>query len=269
MLKKTTSKIEPTLIEGKLVFPKPSAIQRELDFVVIVNNIDNVHIIKNKVHSEIIKDKIMESNFVILNRIKDDKDLYKEIDGMISTMKGTWCELNPFYMSKQLYKSDFIIFINDGKLNENEYKPLCIAYIKLYDVNKNRFLYISILCSDRNYGECGSKLMNAIKYLSSLLECSEIILYSVDDDNTIEFYKSQNFINIESLLPYHNFKYIVSNKDKKKIALPEIEGSTKNVVPEIEDSIVSLGGKSKRKKLKKKNTRIKKLNKRKTKKYKK
>ena len=189
MLKKTTSKNQPISIEGKLVFPKPSAIQRELDFVVIVNNIDNVHIIKNKVHSEIIKDKIMESNFVILNRIKDDKDLYKEIDGMISTMKGTWCELNSFYMSKQLYKSDFIIFINDGKFNENEYQPLCIAYIKLYDVNKYKCLYISILCSDRNYGQCGSKLMNAIKYLSSLLECSEIILDSVDDDNTIEFYK--------------------------------------------------------------------------------
>ena len=62
--------------------------------------------------------------FASNNRIKDDKDLYKEIDDMISTVTGTWCELNPFYMSIQLYKSDFIIFINDGKFNENEYKPL-------------------------------------------------------------------------------------------------------------------------------------------------
>lgn len=243
-------------ITNKVVFHKPSAIQGELDFVVIVNNIDNVKIIKNKVHSDIIKEKIMESNFIILNRIKNDKDLYKEIDDMI--YKGTWCELNPVYMSIQLYKSDFIIFINDGKFNENEYKPLCIAYIKLYDVNKCRFLHISILCSDRNYGECGSTLMNAIKYLSSLLECSEIIIESVRDDNTIKFYKSQKFIDIESPLPYYNFKYIVSNEDKKKIALPEIEGSTKNVVPEIEVRIVSLGGKSKRKKLKNKNTTKKK-----------
>lgn len=256
MLKKTTSKIEPTLIEEKLNFPKPSAIQRELDFVVIVNNIDNVHIIKNKVHSDIIKDKIMKSNFVILNRIKDDKDLYIEIDGMMSTMKGTWCELSPSYMSKQLYKSDFIIFINNGKFNGNEYKPLCIAYIKLYDVNKNRFLYISILCSDRNYGECGSKLMNAIKYLSSLLECCEIILESVNDYNTIEYYKSQKFIDIESLLPYHNFKYIVSNKDKKKIALPEIEGMVVSLNP-IQSS--NHGG-SKYWKKKMKNTTIRKLN---------
>jgi hypothetical protein len=244
MSKKTTSEIKPILIEGKLDFLKPSAIQRELDFVVIVNNIDNVSIIENKVHSNIIKEKIMESNFVILNRIKDDKDLYNEIDGMISTMKGTWCELNPSYMSNQLYKSDFIIFINDGKFNENEYQPLCIAYIKLYDVNKYKFLYTSILCSDRNYGQCGSKLMNAIKYLSSLLECSEIILDSVDDDNTIEFYKSQKFIDIESLLPYHNFKYIVSNKDKKKIVLPEIEGSIA--------SLKSSSRKSKKKSKKKK-----------------
>ena len=243
-------------ITTKVVFHKPSAIQGELDFVVIVNNIYNVKIIKNKVHSDIIKEKIMESNFIILNRIKNDKDLYKEIDDMI--YKGTWCELNPVYMSIQLYKSDFIIFINDGKFNENEYKPLCIAYIKLYDVNKCRFLHISILCSDRNYGGCGSTLMNAIKYLSSLLECSEIIIESVRDDNTIKFYKSQKFIDIESPLPYYNFKYIVSNEDKKKIALPEIEGSTKNVVPEIEVRIVSLGGKSKRKKLKNKNTTKKK-----------
>ena len=246
-------------IKGKLDFPKPSAIQRELDFVVIVNNIDNVKIIKNKVHSSIIQEKIMESNFIILNRIKNDKDLYYEIDNIISTMKGTWCQLNPFYMSRQLYESDFIIFINDGKFNENEYKPLCIAYIKLYDVNKYRFLYISVLCSDRNYGEGGSKLMDAIKYLAALLECSEIILYSVDDYNTIEFYKSQKFIDIESLLPDYNFKYIVSNKDKKEIVLPTISNAVLSV----------LGGKSKRKKLKKKNTRIKKLNKRKTKKYKK
>ena len=160
--------------------------------------------------------------------------------------------------NRHIQITDFIIFINDGKFNENEYKPLCIAYIKLYDVNKCRFLHISILCSDLNYGECGSTLMNAIKYLSSLLECSEIIIESVRDDNTIKFYKSQKFIDIESPLPYYNFKYIVSNEDKKKIALPEIEGSTKNVVPEIEDRIVSLGGKSKRKKLKNKNTTKKK-----------
>ena len=241
MTKKTTSKIQP--IQEKSDFYKPSAIQRELDFVVIVNNIDNVSIIENKVHSNIIKEKIMESNFVILNRIKDDKDLYIEIDGMMSTMKGTWCELNPSYMSNQLYKSDFIIFINNGKFNGNEYKPLCIAYIKLYDVNKNRFLYISILCSDRNYGECGSKLMNAIKYLSSLLECSEIILDSVYDHNTIKFYKSQKFIDIESLLPYHNFKYIVSNEDKR-YQHPIIEG---NIA-----SLKSSSRKSKKKSKKKK-----------------
>ena len=235
-------------------YHKPSAIQSELDFVVIVNNIDNAKIIKNKVHSSIIQEKINKSSFIILNRIKDDKDLYKEIDDMISTVKGTWCELNPFYMSRQLYKSDFIIFINDGKFNENEYKPLCIAYIKLYDVNKFRFLYISILCSNRNYGECGSKLMNAIKYLSSLLECSEIILYSVDDYNTIKFYKSQKFVDIKSL-PYYNFKYIVSNEDKR-YQHPIIEGNT----TVLESSHV-LGGKSKRRKFKKKNTTIKKLNK--------
>lgn len=250
-------------IKGKLDFPKPSAIQRELDFVVIVNNIDNAKIIKNKVHSSIIQEKINKSNFIILNRIKDDKDLYKEIDDIISTVTGTWCELNPFYMSIQLYESDFIIFINDGKFNENEYKPLCIAYIKLYDVNKYRFLYISTLCSDRNYGECGSKLMNAIKYLSSLLECGEIILDSVDDYNTIEFYKSQKFIDIESLLPHYNFKYIVSNEDKR-YQPSIIEGNAT-----VFKSSPVLGGKSKRRKFKKKNTTIKKLNKIKTKKYRK
>ena len=259
-------------IKRKSDYHKPSAIQSELDFVVIVNNIDNAKIIKNKVHSSIIQEKINKSNFIILNRIKNDKDLYKEIDDMISGFTGTWCELNPFYMSRQLYESDFIIFINDGKFNENEYKPLCIAYIKLYDVNKFRFLYISILCSDRNYGECGSKLMNAIKYLSSLLECSEIILYSVYDYNTIKFYKRQKFIDIESLLPYYNFKYIesllpyynfkyiVSNEDKI-YQHPIIEGNTT-----VLESSPVLGGKSKRRKFKKKNTTIKKLNKIKTKK---
>ena len=113
--------------------------------------------------------------------------------------------------------------------------------------------------------------MNAIKYLSSLLECSEIILESVSADNTMKFYKSQKFIDIESLLPYHNFKYIVSNEDKR-YQHPIIEGNT-NVILEENDEDIDvlksspvLGGKSKRRKLKKKNTTIKKLNKIKTKK---
>lgn len=236
---------------------KPSAIERELDVVVIVNNIDNAINIENKVHSNIINKKIRKSKFIKLNRIKNDKDLYNEINDIISTIKGDWCDLNSFYLSKQLYLSDFIIFINDGKINENEYKPLCIAYIKLYDVNKYRFLYISALCSNRNYGGCGSKLMDAIKYLSSLLECSEIILDSIDEDNTKLFYKNQKFIygNFISV-PYHNFKYIVSNKDKNKIEFDSITGNVEWIPPEKNDNTV-FGGKSKRRRLKKKKKTIK------------
>lgn len=246
---------ENTIQEEKYL--KPSAIERERDFVVIINNIDEVKIIENKVlHSNIIYKKIQESKFIILNRIKNDKDLYKEINDIISTIKGEWCELNPFFLSKQLYLSDFIIFINDGKFNENEYKPLCIAYIKLYDVNKYRFLYISSLCSNRNYGGCGSKLMDAIKYLSTLLECSEIIIDSIDEDNTKLFYKNQKFISGNFIsVPYHNFKYIVSNKDKNKIVDDIITGNAE-WIPKKNDNTV-FGGKSKRRRLKKKKKTIK------------
>ena len=78
---------------------KQSAIQRELDFVVIINNIDEVHIIENKVHSSVIKEKVNKSNFIILNRLQPYKDLYEEIDDIL--FNGAWCDLNPKYLSNQ------------------------------------------------------------------------------------------------------------------------------------------------------------------------
>ena len=78
---------------------------------------------------------------------------------------------------------------------------MCIAFIEIYENNNNNnnnnndknFLYISTFCSDKNFGQCGTFLMNTIKYVATLLNCHKIRYESVNDKNTKKFYKENGF----------------------------------------------------------------------------
>jgi len=179
---------------------KPSAIKRELDIVIVLNN-DNDNDKKDEIEEELRETLVTKCDrrIVIKDRKNQTDDIYKEIlDYMIETQ---FCEFKDSYMRKRykqesIYYSDFIIFINDGFVNDT-YKPMCIAFIKIYEQphNNNKFLYILLFCSNRKMGQCGSFLMNIIKYVATLLNCNEIRLDSVSEKPVYNFYNSNGFIN--------------------------------------------------------------------------
>jgi hypothetical protein len=93
-------------------------------------------------------------------------------------------------------------------MSNSVYRPLCIAFIKIYKKGDNNFLYISTICSDKKFGQCGNFLMNTIKYVATLLNCNEIRLESVSNKKTKQFYKENGFVDInDSPVDYDHFYY--------------------------------------------------------------
>jgi len=269
---------------------KPSAIERELNFVILLNNnytepkkgsilksklknttmIDYIshklnyisqkfrYIPKEKKEREHIKNisRVLTEKeyFIIKNRFTDEKDLFTEIIN-----NDNFCNLDLSYVNDVIYNSDFIIFINNlEKVNEKTpFSPLCMAFINLENENFTsydkeipiikKYLYISIFCSDQNYGECGRYLMSSIKHIAYLLGCSEIRLESVDTQNTLNFYNKNNF----NMITDYNHYYIVNNEDAIYKPLPNIEGDVQIKKDENE------GGKMKKNKRKNKSKTIK------------
>lgn len=71
---------------------------------------------------------------------------------------------------------------------------MCIACIRIAEEIKEPFdkiLFIDAICSQKKYWGCGSVLMNTIKYLASLLNCSKIRLHSTGAADS--FYKKSGF----------------------------------------------------------------------------
>jgi hypothetical protein len=228
-------------------YPEP-----EKEYVKIENNLIKMNEIKTKLENN--------KNYIIENRFANKKDLFKEIK-----RNYDFCELNQSYIYKHLEMSDFIIFINNLEkvTPEQPYSPLCMAIINIYEDSftsyenetiVKKYLYISVFCSDINYGECGRYLMNSIKYIAYLLGCSEIRLESVRSKNTLNFYKKNKFNNInENETFYYDNYYIVTDKDAEYKSLPSIEGVASYISPPKE----LIGGKNK----KTRNNIIKKYNK--------
>jgi len=236
---------------------KPSAIKRELSVFIVLNNlkqdknnrttktittkpkkieIEMVNLSRTQPNTtlqrggskrinEIKKD--LENNhntsFLIKNR-KDtnDIDIFEKV---LDYMKKTnFCNLNSNYIKTSIYKSDFIIFINNG-LNDSIYEPMCIAFINVYNDKHHKILYISTFCSNRKLGQCGEFLMNTIKYIATLLNCKFIYLNSINDTNTLNFYEKNKFINIENGPVKYDHFYLIEPEDKKYKQPPAIQGN--------------------------------------------
>jgi hypothetical protein len=235
---------------------KPSAIERELNVIIVLNNKKDS--IQNQVE-QIRQDEEMETReptntntytlegqivtgrdvkdikyklekekdkFLIKDRINEtDTDIFETI---LNYNKETlFCKLSRGYIYDTIYDSDFVIFINNG-INDSDYKPMCIAFIEIYENNNNNdknFLYISTFCSDTNFGQCGTFLMNTIKYVATLLNCDEIRLESVNDKNTKKFYKENGFKRISFDPVEYNHYYNIIPKDADFKPLDVIKGN--------------------------------------------
>ncbi len=149
-----------------------------------------------------------DGNFSIkyrMNETETDTDIFTKIAKYLYT--SGFCKLGSRYIYTSLDESDFVIFINDGMSN-SVYTPLCIAFIKIYKKGDNNFLYISTICADKKFGQCGKFLMNTIKYVATLLNCNEIRLESVSNKKAKQFYKENGFVDInDSPVDYDHFYY--------------------------------------------------------------
>jgi len=189
---------------------KPSAIKRELDIVIVLNDE-----IENELRQTL--ETKCDKRILIKDRINQTDDIYKKI--LDYMLENQFCEFEDTYMrnsykQESIYYSDFIIFINDGFVIDT-YNPMCIAFIKIYEQpdNNNKFLYILLFCSNRKMGQCGSFLMNIIKYVATLLNCNEIRLDSVAEKYVYNFYKKNGFINknADPNVVYNHYYPIQSN----------------------------------------------------------
>jgi len=224
---------------------KPSAIKRELDIVIVLNNDTDDKIEEDEEEERIkkkarIEEKILKETLhakcdrrIIIKDRKnqtDDNDIYKQILDYMKQKHFCYMKQEHFFAPKRkyidyedgdysccIYYSDFIIFINDGLIDRDNisYKPMCIAFIKIYEDpdNKYKFSYISLICSDRKMGQCGSFLMNIIKYVSTLLNCNEIRVDSVPEEDVYKFYNRNGFIekNVEKV--EYNHYYPIQPED--------------------------------------------------------
>lgn len=219
---------------------KQSAIQREFNIMIIINNeefteqgkrsrkskkkeIEMVDFASLRQPTYTLEGKIVptrgggvedikhnldknDGNFSIKYRMNEtETDIFTKIAEYLYT--SGFCKLGSRYINTSLDESDFVIFINDG-MSDSVYRPLCIAFIKIYKKGDNNFLYISTICSDKKFGQCGKFLMNTIKYVATLLNCNEIRLESVSDKKTKKFYKENGFVDINnSPVDYDHFYY--------------------------------------------------------------
>jgi len=163
-------------------------------------------------------------HFIIKNR---NTNKYGQDDFELILENMEFCKLTYIHIHRELYSSDFVIFINDTKhISEgNPYRPMCIGFINLYDEGKTPYLYISTFCSNENYGKCATRLMNHIKYIGKVLNYKEIRLSSVQKQHTLEFYKKNGFINLfEDGVEYDHI-YNISEEDAKYKLLQPIQGN--------------------------------------------
>jgi len=250
---------------------KPSAIQRELNIIIVLNNgdltqgekkkeireenetgIEMVNMKKEEKEEKgegkrvigggsitYIKNKLQkgEPTFLIKDRInKTDDDIFQTI--FEYNEKTSFCELSPDHIYRSIYNSDFVIFINNG-ISDSVYEPMCIAFIEIYKKDsETNFLYISTFCSNKNFGQCGTFLMNTIKYIATLLNCNEIRIESANEENTLDFYERNRFTNISSDPVGYTHYYITRPKDSVFKPLPDIQGNASIPLytpPDIQD----------------------------------
>lgn len=248
------------LLEGKVEHTP------EFDFTQLIPKIKDTNELKSKEKTEqenIEKYKdIIESSqnanekFIIeYRKTKHKQDIFQKILKYFNDNLD-FCQLNPIYVRDSLFDSDFIMFINDINTNTSnevkQYFPLCMAFMKVFNnnVTHKNYIYISTFCSDLRFGQCGTYLMNTIKYVASLLNCSEIRLDSVRSSNTLKFYKSHGFNDINESSTAYSHYYILTPEDSNYKRVPAITGTARI----IENTSVE-GGNSIRKNIKSKKSK--------------
>lgn len=205
---------------------KINALERQFDILIVLNTSSNddleqptytlsghTHhrneppIIENRRHrrqkvkitpkSKSIETKINNINednkFIVLNSTPFFQKIIKYND------KTGFCDLSPQYIAGELYDSDFVIILNDSLIDNNDdekpFAPLCMAFAKIIHnkANDTDILYITCLCSNPQTYNCGSYLIQLLKYISTEgFDCSEIRVDSVKEASS--FYKKQGFI---------------------------------------------------------------------------
>jgi hypothetical protein len=167
--------------------------------------------------------------FIIKNR---DTNKFGQDDFELLLENMDFCNLNKHYTNNQLYLSDFVIFINNTQhISEgNPYRPMCMGFINVYE-GKTPHLYISVFCSNENYGKCATRLMNHIKYIGNLLNCKEIRLSSLQTEHTLQFYKKNGFINLFEDSVHYDHLYTISDEDATYKILQPIQGNVSIIPP--------------------------------------
>jgi hypothetical protein len=274
---------------------KPSAIERELEIVIILNN-DTDSNYEEDEEQESIKEKARreeqelkeafkdaDNRIIIKDRINQtrDNDIYKQILDYMKQKQFCYMKQENFCVTKRkyinyedgdysccIYYSNFIIFINDGFIDRNSemtsYKPMCIAFIKIYEDpdNKYKFSYISLICSNQKMGQCGSFLMNIIKYVSKLLKCDEIRVNSIPEEDVYEFYKRNGFNEKKEVKKVeYNYYYPINPEDAVFNPPHPIKGEISIKLSEDQEEGEVHGGKSKKRKSKNKKRKNKSKNK--------
>lgn len=253
---------------------KINALERQFDIVIILNNnpkiVNKLYTLKGKLHessqnvrpssspykspqitlsnSQLIKKQLTELNkdnkFIIKNNKNKytEKDIFREL--LDYNTKTEFCGLLNHFLAGEMYYCDFVIILNDTLFDDyhdsKRYNPLCMAIVKLVPnkVTKRNNLYIDGICSNLETYNCGSYLINLLKYISAkAFDCSEIRVDSIPDAK--KFYKKQKFITRPnmtdeegySVLDYNLYYEIVGNE--KYIPPPNIEG-----IPQVMTSAI-------------------------------
>jgi hypothetical protein len=224
---------------------KQSAIERELNVVIVLNNLKTESEVESESETEtddlsepfnkayrvekqlVPKSKKSSITDIRANLAKDTQNAFivkdrqinisdSDLFNILLDRTNTFCKLPTSYLKKSINESDFVIFINNGSISSG-YNPMCIAFIELFKNQDNNFLYIYTICSDPAFGQCGTFLMNTIKYLSTLFNCTEIRLSSVGIRNTLDFYKRNGFINhFNSPVDYSHYYHIMPDDAEYK-----------------------------------------------------
>jgi len=252
---------------------KPSAIQREFNVIIVLNNekedtiqkkpeqvqqireIEMVNLKHEPTYTlegqivtgggvEDIKSKLKkgEHNFFIKDRINEtDNDIFETIFEYIK--KTLFCRVSLGYLYGAIDESDFVIFISNG-ISDSVYEPMCIAFIQIYKKkNDKNFLYISTFCANEKFGQCGTFLMDTIKYIATLLNCDEIRLESLDYKNTRDFYNRNKFERISFYPVEYNHFYKIEPNDAIFKPPPVIEGNASISGDSNPDTMKTEGGK--------------------------
>ena len=247
---------------------KINALQRQFDIVIILNNnpqvADRLYTLEGKLHkssdnenarsrnskykspqiklsqSEWVREQFTglneDNKFIIQNNKNEyiDKTIFTQL--LDYNKKTQFCGLLNHFIEGEMYFCDFVIILNDTLFdNHSDYKtyhPLCMAIVKLVPNKETGInnLYIDGICANEETYNCGSYLMNLLKYISAkAFNCSEIRVDSIQEAkkfyNTKKFIRRPNETDEEGYLVRDYNLYYKITENEEYIPPPTIQGT--------------------------------------------